>query len=96
MGERALFPLKILTQGFWSAMLLLALVGIGGMIYERGIMSTMLHPIVLTPLYFTAIYATFVVQDRYHFPSHPFVSILAAVPLLRIAAKIRELARPGT
>jgi hypothetical protein len=36
---------------------------------------------ILLWLYFTAVYSTTVVQDRYHFAAIPFIAVLAAIPL---------------
>jgi 4-amino-4-deoxy-L-arabinose transferase-like glycosyltransferase len=81
-GERALFPLKILTQSFWTGILLLAFAGLIVMTRERGIALTLMHPVVLTWIYFTAVFAITVAQDRYHFPYHPFISLLASIAVL--------------
>jgi 4-amino-4-deoxy-L-arabinose transferase-like glycosyltransferase len=81
-GERALLPLKILTQGFWTGVLLLAFAGLIVMVRERGVTLTLMHPVVLTWIYFTAVHAITVVQDRYHFPYDPFISLLAAIAVL--------------
>lgn len=81
-GENALLLLKLLTQGFWTIALLLSLVGIGIVARRDGILSALFHPIVLTWAYFTAVYAITVIQDRYHFPSHPLVAALAAVTIV--------------
>ena len=82
LGETAILPLKILTQAYWSLVLLLALVGIGVLVYKLGLFATFLHPVLATWIYFTAVYSVIVVQDRYHFPSHPFIAILAAIAIV--------------
>jgi 4-amino-4-deoxy-L-arabinose transferase-like glycosyltransferase len=84
-GESMLFPLKLLTQSYWTAVLLVAFVGLAVMIRRVGLLHTMLHPIVLTWAYFTAVYAVVFGADRYHFPSHPFIAMLAAIGILFIA-----------
>lgn len=86
-GEAALFPLKVLTQGFWIMALLLALIGIAIIARQWGIVSTVMNPIVLIWLYFTAVHAVIVIQDRYHFPCHPFIAILAAIAIVTIATR---------
>lgn len=81
-GEGTLLPLKLLMQAFWMAALLLALIGLIELVRERGLLATILHPVVLIWAYFTAVYAVTVIQDRYHFPSHPFIAMLMAIGLL--------------
>jgi 4-amino-4-deoxy-L-arabinose transferase-like glycosyltransferase len=93
-GERVLFPLKLLTQGFWTVALVLALAGLVVMGLERGVISTLTHPIVLTLGYYTAFYAVTVVQDRYHFPSHPFMSMLIAIVLLAAVGRGTKRTKP--
>ena len=87
-GESALFPLKLISQSFWTGSLLLALSGIAILVRRRGILQTLASPAVLIWLYFMVVYSIFVVADRYHFPSHPFISILAAVAILSAARHI--------
>jgi 4-amino-4-deoxy-L-arabinose transferase-like glycosyltransferase len=93
LGERALFPLKLLTQGFWIAALLLALAGLIVMVRERGIIFAFIHPVILTWFYFTAIYAVTVIQDRYHFPLHPLISMLASVTTLAAVRRVQLTSR---
>jgi 4-amino-4-deoxy-L-arabinose transferase-like glycosyltransferase len=86
-GESAIFPLKLLTQGFWTAVLLFAFAGLFVMTKEHGIMYTLANPAVLTWAYFTAFYSIFFVSDRYHIPSHPFIAMLAANAILFVATR---------
>jgi 4-amino-4-deoxy-L-arabinose transferase-like glycosyltransferase len=92
LGERALLPLKLLAQSFWTGVLLLSFAGLVIMARERGITLTLMHPIVLTWIYFTAVYAVTSFQDRFHFPFHPFIAMPAAIAVL---AAFRRL-RPNT
>lgn len=92
LSENALFPLKVITQSFWIAMLTAGLGGLLVMILNQGLISALLHPIVLTWGYFTAFYATTLVQDRYHFPCHPMIALLAAAATVAIVK--RELKFP--
>ena len=89
-GESALFPLKVLTQSYWLGVLAFALVGFGAMVMKRGVIGAMMHPIVLIQIYFTAVYAIIVIQDRYHYPSHPFVAILAAIGIAFVVGNIKR------
>ena len=75
-GEAALFPLKLVTQGYWTGMLLLAFGGIAILVRRCGILAALTNPALLIWIYFTAVYSIFVVEDRYHFPSHPFISMI--------------------
>jgi 4-amino-4-deoxy-L-arabinose transferase-like glycosyltransferase len=81
-GERALLPLKVLTQGFWTCVLLLAFGGLVVMVRKRGLSVSLMNPIVLTCTYFTAVYAVTLAQDRYHVPLHPFFAMLAAITIV--------------
>ena len=96
LGENALFPLKLISQSFWTCILLLALGGIAILALRRGIVQTLASPAVLIWLYFTAVYSIFVVADRYHFPSHPFISMLAAVAILSARRHIPTRRRKAT
>jgi 4-amino-4-deoxy-L-arabinose transferase-like glycosyltransferase len=87
-GENVLLPLKLITRGFWTAVLLFALGGVAILVRMRGILQTLMNPTVLIWIYFTAVYSIFVASDRYHFPSHPYISMLAAVAIL---ASVRRL-----
>jgi hypothetical protein len=90
-GEGALLPLKLLNQGFWTTMLLLGLVGLMIMIRTCGFVATLVHPIILTWIYFTMTYAVTVIQDRYHFPSHPLIAILAATAILTLVRRTHSV-----
>ena len=85
-GEDKLFPLKLVTQGFWAGILLLAAGGIAILVRGQGAQA-LLNPTVLIWVYFTAVYSVFVVVDRYHFPSHPFIAMLAAIALVAVVSK---------
>ena len=87
LGENVIFPLKLLTQVYWTCMLLLAVVGLVVMGRGLGVTHTVMHPAVLTWAYFTAFYAIFFVSDRYHIPSHPFIAMLAANAIQFVAKR---------
>jgi len=89
-GERALLPIKAIMEGFWLTALLLALIGIAVLARDRGIISAFTHPVVLIWAYYTVIYGVILVVDRFHFPSHPFISILAAIATLAIIMRARR------
>ena len=90
-GENALFPLKVATQGFWTGVLLFAFGGIAVLVRHRGILPSLTNPALLIWMYFTVVYSIFVVADRYHFPSHPFISMLAAVAILASIRLIKQI-----
>jgi hypothetical protein len=81
-GEQALFPMKALMEGFWLVVLPLGLAGIVVMVSQRGIVPALTHPVVLIWIYFTLAYAVILIADRFHFPSHPLISLLAALSIL--------------
>ena len=89
-GENFIFPLKLLTQLYWTSMLLLAIVGLIVMSKELGVVHTLMHPAVLTWAYFTAFYSIFIVSDRYHIPSHPFIAMLAANAILFVVKRTQQ------
>jgi 4-amino-4-deoxy-L-arabinose transferase-like glycosyltransferase len=89
LGAGALFPLKLLNQLFWLGALTLALVGWLFLLGTRGVLGGLFHPIILSWAYFTGVYAITVIQDRYHFPSHPFVAVLAATAIAAFASRAR-------
>ena len=89
-GEDALFPLKLVTQGYWTGVLLLAFGGIAVLVRRCGILQALTNPALLIWIYFTAVYSIFVVEDRYHFPSHPFISMFAAVAILASRSLIEQ------
>ncbi len=78
LGEKWIFPLKLISQGYWMCMLLLAVTGLVVLIMEQGALHTLTNPIVLTTAYLTAIHAVFFADDRYHFPAHAFLALFAA------------------
>ena len=92
-GEAALLPLKLITQGYWMGMLAMGIAGLLVLFAQLGLLATLLHPIVLTWAYFTALYAATVVQDRYHFPCHPLIAILAAIAMLAAVKRSSQTSR---
>jgi 4-amino-4-deoxy-L-arabinose transferase-like glycosyltransferase len=92
IGESAILPLKLLMQAYWSLLLLLALAGIVVLIQNNGPIPTFMHPIVATWIYFTAVYSVMLVQDRYHFPSHPLIAMLAAIAIVSAVRRVQGVA----
>ena len=71
---------KLVATGYWYALLLLALWGVWRVAGLTG-WRVFFHPAVLALLYFTALHAVTVVQDRYHMPVSGFVAVLAGLGL---------------
>jgi 4-amino-4-deoxy-L-arabinose transferase-like glycosyltransferase len=94
LGEGAILPLKLLMQAYWSLVLLLALVGVAMLVREDGLIPTLLHPLVATWIYFTTVYSMILVQDRYHFSSHPSIAILSSIPLVWAIRRVRSARCP--
>jgi hypothetical protein len=86
-GDRVILPLKLLNDLYWWLVLALGLIGSGVLMIQRGIWAAITSIPILMWLYFTAIYAVFVVQDRYHFPTLPFIAMLAGVALNALAQR---------
>jgi 4-amino-4-deoxy-L-arabinose transferase-like glycosyltransferase len=76
-GEGALMPLKLISTGYWYAVLLAALVGVYLLLRQEGIRRGVLHPSVMLWGYFAAVHAVVLFQDRYHFVSIPMIAALA-------------------
>jgi hypothetical protein len=88
-GRSVLLPLKVVNQIYWLFMLGLGLGGLGLLIYRQGWLILLTHPAPALWLYFTAIHAVIVAQDRYHFPSIPMIAVLAAWALYSLGQRIR-------
>ena len=91
-GEGAILPLKVLMQTYWSLVLLLAAIGFTELVRNVGFMRALFHPILAPWIYFSAVYAVMLVQDRYHFPSDPYIAILAAIASVKIVNHLRHRA----
>jgi hypothetical protein len=81
-GERVLWPLKLISNLYWWAMLGLGIVAVMLIYLQQGIWALLRSPAFMIWYYFTALYSILVVQDRYHISSTPFIAILAAVTLV--------------
>lgn len=86
LGERGLTALKLLATGYWYAVLLLAFAG-SVVLVRSGGAGQLLHPVLLSWAYFTALHAVIVVEDRYHMPNTPFVALLAAVAICALQSR---------
>jgi hypothetical protein len=84
MPDRSIDLLKWGSQVYWLAVLGMGLAGVALLALRTGISCTFSHPALLIWMYFTAVHAVTVHQDRYHFPVTPFIGALAAVATLAV------------
>ncbi len=78
--------LKLLGNLYWWIMLLLAAGGLFQLLRQLDFRVWLLQPPVLLWAYFAAVHAVTVAQDRYHYPSIPFIAMLAAFFLTLLPA----------
>ncbi len=83
LGSGAIiFLIKLITNIYWWLMLVLGIAGL----WLYGKSSGLLHLFAFAPFvfwgYFAAVHAVIVIQDRYHFPSIPFIAVLASIPIM--------------
>lgn len=77
LGEGSLGPLKVVSTAYWWGALALGLIGV--LLRLRALrLRVVFEAPLLFWAYFAAVHAVVVVMDRYHFPSVPFIAILAA------------------
>ena len=88
LGPGAVVPLKTLGSTYWLVMLSSAMTGVVMLMRQSGFWRVWLHPAWLFWGYFAAVHAVIVVQDRYHYPSVPFVAAFASVPLLALYRRL--------
>jgi hypothetical protein len=84
VGERGLMALKAVSTGYWWLILLLGLAG-AAIIIRGQQWRGLLHPALLTWAYFAFVHGLTVGGDRYHFPSIPFIAILAGGALASVS-----------
>jgi 4-amino-4-deoxy-L-arabinose transferase-like glycosyltransferase len=78
-SETIIFGIKLIANVYWWVALALAIGGVAYTIFlQPRRFKTLLVPLLFWG-YFTAIHAITVIQDRYHFPSVPFIAMLAAI-----------------
>lgn len=81
IGPRGQTALKLLANLYYWPVLLAALVGLWLYVRREGLLSLPGHPLAMLWLYFAAVHALTVVQDRYHVPSVPAMAVFAALTL---------------
>ncbi len=84
VGHNGVTGLKAFSTFYWWLAMGLGLVGTGYLFARQGWLLTLFHPLVLTWLYFAAIHAVIVIQDRYHFPSIPAIAMLGAFAISQL------------
>jgi hypothetical protein len=87
-GPRVSWLLKLVSDAYWCAVLLLGFSGAVLLIVQRGLGVIFNAPPLVFWAYFTALHAVIVAQDRYHFPSLPFIGILAAFALCAVWRRV--------
>lgn len=83
LGETAIKGLKLVSQAYWMALLLAAVVGALQLIRRRG-WHGITHPAIVLWAYCTAVHAIIVYQDRYHLPITPMLAALAALAIVSL------------
>jgi hypothetical protein len=79
LGGRALMPLKLVSQGFWLVVLGFGVAGLVLFARADGPLRAAAHPAAATWLYFAAIHAVIISQDRYHFAVTPLIAAFAGL-----------------
>lgn len=77
-GNWIILPLKLLTQSYWTIMLILGLAGIIWYTINNGTLQTITHPFILIWISTAGIHSVIVSQDRYHIPIIPLVAAFGA------------------
>ena len=93
-GYRVFTPLKVFSSFYWACALLLGLGGLVSLVQRIGLIGTFFQPAVIFWLYFTAVYAITVIQDRYHFAAVPFIALLGGLALAQLS--LFRVHRPAT
>ncbi|MBA4265997.1 MAG: hypothetical protein C0453_13015 [Comamonadaceae bacterium] len=89
LGEPWVNVLKRFTQVTWALILALALAGFWAAVRQQGVFRTLTSPITLSILYFTAIHAVVVSQERYHLAFAGQLAILAGLGAALISDRLR-------
>jgi hypothetical protein len=85
-GDRVFTPLKLFSSFYWACGLMLGLGGLISLGRQIGPVRTLFQPAVTLWLYFTAVYAVTVIQDRYHFAVVPFIAMLGGLALAHLSS----------
>lgn len=79
VGGTGVLVAKLISTGWWYAMLAAAFWGIVTLVRRGGYWATLLAPPVWLWGYYAGVHAVIVVGDRYHMPSIPMIALLAAL-----------------
>jgi hypothetical protein len=85
-GQTTVVVLKTIDNVYWYAVLFGGLAGVVILSMKNGFQQTLVCPAVALWIYFTAVIAVIVVQDRYHFPAIPLIALLCGVTVSRAKA----------
>jgi hypothetical protein len=86
LGSGVFTPLKVLSSFYWACSLILGLGGLITLVLQIGPINALFQPAVTLWLYFTAVYAVTVIQDRYHFAAVPFIALLGGLALAQLSS----------
>ena len=78
LGEKMVMPLKLITQLYWSSVLMFAVIGVVLYYKQQGVWQLFSNPFLLIWLSTAAVHAIIVAQDRYHLPITPHISAFSA------------------
>jgi 4-amino-4-deoxy-L-arabinose transferase-like glycosyltransferase len=93
--DRLITAVKVVSNLYWWLMAAAGVVG-AALLFRRPLEGQRRSYLpLLTWVYFTAVHAVTVYQDRYHFASIPMIAILAALVLRRFARPSGELGEVG-
>lgn len=90
LSRKSLLPLKIATQTYWTLIFLSALVGVILLIRKLGLLRCLFHPVIILWCYYASVHGVILAQDRYHFPSVPYIAILSAYAITQYLEKREE------
>lgn len=82
LGDRALMPLKLITQAYWLVLVGLAVVGLVIFWRKESLWRLLCNPFTLSWASTAGIHAIVVSQDRYHLPTVPFIAAFSAISLI--------------
>lgn len=95
VGEGMILPLKIISSGYWLAILGAAIYGIFCLGRRFGVLFLLTCPPIGVWAYFTLVHGVTVAGDRYHVPSIPFIAMIAAYAVsLRLTARRARMESP--
>jgi len=89
-GSGSLLWFKVASQLYWLPVLGFAIAGALRLGRLTGWLAMATHPTVLTWGYFAGVHALVIAQDRYHFPSTPWIAVLAAYAIAGMLGRDRN------